>query len=180
MEKDRRVLVDLGKHPLSFVAILYRMKNTVRSFVKSFIAIAFLAIPLFAQNAPAAETPVPANDSSVTAAVSANPATADLQAEIALRDSVMAAQGNACNMEKDSLRKVVEVEQAKCANWEQSYNSMKKDNEVCAQALMVSIDMNEKKKEKDEDVRKEAAMMASSSFLGGLALGALIMWLIMD
>lgn len=160
------------------------MNNSIRLFMKSLFVVALFATALFAQDATApAAAPVPAavpatDSAAVSAAAPA--ASADLQAEIALRDSVMAAQGDACNVEKDSLRKAVEIEQAKSANWEQSYNSMKKDNEVCAQALMVSIDVNEKKKEKDDEARKEAAMMTSSSFLGGLALGALIMWLVMD
>ena len=102
-----------------------------------------------------------------------------LQQEVALRDSVMQVQGEACNVEKDSLRAVIESEKAKSANWEQSYNTITKDNEVCAQALGVSIGVNENRKDQEEEERRTASMMATSSFLGGIGIGLLIMWLIM-
>lgn len=102
-----------------------------------------------------------------------------MQQELALRDSVMQAQGNACAMEKDSLRAAIDVEKAKSENWEKSYNTLKKDNEVCAQALGISIGVNEQKNEKAKEDRQQAAMMSGSSFLGGVGIGLLIMWLIM-
>ena len=104
---------------------------------------------------------------------------ADLQQEIAVRDSVMQVQGDACTLEKDSLRSVIETEKAKSENWEKSYNTVKKDNETCAQMLSTSIGVNENKKEKEENDRRAAAMATSSSFLGGVGIGLLIMWLIM-
>ena len=104
---------------------------------------------------------------------------ADLQQEIAVRDSVMQVQGDACTLEKDSLRSVIETEKAKSDNWEKSYNTVKKDNETCAQMLVTSIGMNEKKQEKEDNDRRAAAMATSSSFLGGVGIGLLIMWLIM-
>lgn len=103
----------------------------------------------------------------------------ELKQEIALRDSVMQVQNDACTLEKDSLRAVIDSEKAKSENWEKSYNTVKKDNEMCAQALSVSIGVNEKKKENDDKDRRAAAMMTSSSFLGGIGIGLLIMWLIM-
>ena len=100
--------------------------------------------------------------------------------ESSFRDnSVMQVQGNACSVEKDSLRAVIETEKAKSDNWEKSYNTVKKDNETCAQMLVTSIGMNEKKQEKEQEDRRAAAMATSSSFLGGVGIGLLIMWLIM-
>lgn len=103
----------------------------------------------------------------------------EIQAELALRDSVMQVRDSLCAVEKDSLRKSVVVEEAKSANWEQSYQTVKKDNEVCAQALGVAIEVNEKNKNAADEERKKAAMTTGSSFLGGLGIGLLIMWLIM-
>ena len=103
----------------------------------------------------------------------------ELKQELAVRDSVMQVQGDACTMEKDSLRAVIETEKAKSDNWEKSYNVVKKDNETCAQMLNTSLGVNENKKEKEDQERRSAAMAASSSFLGGISLGLLIMWLIM-
>lgn len=90
-----------------------------------------------------------------------------------LRDSL-------CTMEKDSLRKSVVVEEAKCANWEQSYQVMKQNNEVCAKALGIAIEASEKDKDRADEERRKAAVMSSSSFMGGLLVGALLFWLIFD
>ena len=109
----------------------------------------------------------------------ASTAETELKQELAVRDSVMQVQGDACTLEKDSLRSVIESEKAKSENWEKSYNTVKKDNETCAQMLVTSIGMNEKKQEKEQEDRRSAAMAASSSFLGGVGIGLLIMWLIM-
>ena len=118
-------------------------------------------------------------EEAVPEAQQAPSAEAELQQEIAVRDSVMQQQGDACNLEKDSLRAAIEVEKAKSDNWEKSYNTIKKDNETCAQMLSTSIGVNEKKKEKEDQDRRSAAMATSSSFLGGFGVGMLVMWLIM-
>lgn len=103
----------------------------------------------------------------------------ELKQELAVRDSIMQVQDNACAVEKDSLRAVIDTEKAKSENWEKSYNTVKKDNETCARMLSTSIEVNEKKKEKEDEEHRNAAMMTSSSFLGGIGIGLLIMWLIM-
>ncbi len=134
--------------------------------------IRILAISLaFCGSMALAEEPV--------AATSASTTETELKQELAVRDSVMQVQGDACTLEKDSLRSVIETEKAKSDNWEKSYNTVKKDNETCAQMLVTSIGMNEKKQEKEQEDRRSAAMAASSSFLGGVGIGLLIMWLIM-
>ena len=106
-------------------------------------------------------------------------AESELKQEIAVRDSVMQVQNDACTIEKDSLRAVIETEKAKSENWEKSYNTVKKNNETCAQMLSTSIGVNESKKEKEQEDQRSAAMAASSSFLGGIGIVLLIMWLIM-
>lgn len=120
-----------------------------------------------------------ADEAAAPVADSATTVATELKQEIALRDSVMQVQGNACSVEKDSLRAVIETEKAKSDNWEKSYNTVKKDNETCAQMLVTSIGVNEKKQEKEQEDRRAAAMATSSSFLGGVGIGLLIMWLIM-
>lgn len=116
---------------------------------------------------------------SVSVSFAQESAESELKQEIAVRDSVMQVQGEACTVEKDSLRAVIEAEKAKSENWEKSYNVVKKDNETCAQMLTTSLNVNENKKEKEEENHKAAAMMASSSFFGGIGIGLLVMWLIM-
>ena len=120
-----------------------------------------------------------ADSTAVNAAPAEQVSVSEFREELALRDSVMQVRDSLCAVEKDSLRKTIVVEEAKCANWEQSYQTMKQNNEVCAQALGIAIDVNEKNKEKVDDERKKAAMMGSTSFFGGLAIGLLVMWLIM-
>lgn len=129
-------------------------------------ALAFAATP---EPAPAAATPASSEQVPVDV----------MQEELAMRDSVMQVRDSLCAVEKDSLRKAIVVEDAKCANWEQSYQTMKQNNEVCAQALGVAIDVNEKNKEKVDEEKRKAATMSSTSFMGGLAVGLLVMWLIM-
>ena len=134
--------------------------------------IKILAISLvFCSTMALAEEPAVATQTSATET--------ELKQELAVRDSVMQVQGDACTLEKDSLRSVIETEKAKSENWEKSYNTIKKDNETCAQMLSTSISVNENKKEKEDNDRRAAAMATSSSFLGGVGIGVLIMWLIM-
>jgi len=135
--------------------------------VKIFAISLFICLSTaFAEDPAAVETPAPAVET-------------DLRQELAVRDSLMQVQNNTCSVEKDSLRAVIDTEKAKSENWEKSYNTVKKNNETCAQMLSTSIGVNEKKKEKEQEDRQAAAMMTSSSFLGGVGIGVLIMWLIM-
>lgn len=137
------------------------------------VKIVMVALSLSLSVAFADESVQPAMDASAPSVET------ELKQELALRDSLMQVQGDACTLEKDSLRAAIDTEKAKSENWEKSYNTIKKDNETCAQMLSTSIGVNEKRKEKEEDERRNAAMMTSSSFLGGLGIGLLIMWLIM-
>lgn len=128
---------------------------------------------------PAAEgaaVETPAQNATVENAVTS--VESELKEEIAVRDSVMALQSESCSADKDSLRKALEVERAKSANWEQSYETMKKDNAICAQALSVSLGVNEKKKEEVDDAKKAGSSMVTTSFIGGIGIGMLIFWLI--
>ena len=148
--------------------------------VKSFLIIPLcVAVLTFAAgNAPAAPAEaMPA----VAAETTVEQVPVDvMQEELSVRDSVMQVRDSLCAVEKDSLRKAIVVEEAKCANWEQSYQTVKRDNEVCAQALGTTLEINEKNKEKVDDERKKAAMSNGMSFTSGLLLGALLFWLIFD
>ena len=112
---------------------------------------------------------------------------AELVAEIAVRDSVMAIHDSVCTVEKQSLRSDLELERAKCENWEQSYNTLKKNNETCAKALSIAVqatqEQQEKQKAKEEKAKEEEksdVVKQSASMLGSFGLGMLIMWLIMN
>ena len=153
------------------------MVSVVRSFVKLFAFIAFAVIPVFAQG-----TIKSAKESGMSATEKA-----ELVAEIAVRDSVMALHDSACTVEKQTLRSDLEMERAKCENWEQSYNTLKKNNETCAKALSVAVQATQeqleqqKAKEKAEKEKEDSdVMMKSASILGSFGLGMLIMWLILD
>ena len=164
----------------------------VRSLAVLLFAVAFaFAAPSNAGNAQssAANTQVantqaapaqPAGESPVAEAPAEMVPVDVMQEELALRDSVMQIRDSLCAVEKDSLRKSVVVEEAKCANWEQSYQVMKQNNEVCAKALGIAIEASEKDKDRADEERRKAAVMSSSSFMGGLLVGALLFWLIFD
>ena len=159
----------------------------VRSLAVLLFAVAFtFAAPSNVGNAQpnAANTQAapaqPAGESPVAEAPAEMVPVDVMQEELALRDSVMQVRDSLCTVEKDSLRKSVVVEEAKCANWEQSYQVMKQNNEVCAKALGIAIEASEKDKDRADEERRKAAVMSSSSFMGGLLVGALLFWLIFD
>jgi hypothetical protein len=158
---------------------------------KILFALLFCVVAAFAADKPAtnaksansvpAESVAAAPADSAAAEMSAPQETcSEFKSELAHRDSLMAIADSSCSVEKDSLRAALNSEQAKTKNWEQSYETMKKSNETCARALSVSIEANEKSKEKEKQSKSQAAMMTSSSFMGGLAVGMLLFWLIFD
>ena len=157
------------------------MVSVVRSFVKSRALLSALFVLAFAGAVNAAGPKAAVNTAERDAEK------AELVAELAVRDSVMSIRDSACTVEKQSLRSDLEVEKAKCENWEQSYNTLKKNNETCAKALSVAMQASqeqaEKQKAKDAKAKedeKNSMMMQSASMLGSFGLGMLIMWLILD
>ena len=148
------------------------MVSVVRSFVKSW-ALSALIVLAFAGAANAAGN-APESDAEK----------AELVAELAVRDSVMAIHDSVCIVEKKALRSDLEIERAKCENWEQSYNTLKKNNETCAKALSVAVQASqeqaEKQKAKEKEKEKSDVVMQSASMAASFGLGMLIMWLILD
>lgn len=142
------------------------------------LALGFVAAVSFAEGVPAEVVSAEANVAAVENAAETSSIESELKSEIAVRDSVMAVQAESCSADKDSLRRALEVEQAKSANWEQSYETIKKDNALCAQALTVSIGVNEKKSEITKEEKLQASTMAAGTFLGGIGVGMLIFYLI--
>ncbi|MCF0224085.1 MAG: hypothetical protein HUK20_07435 [Fibrobacter sp.] len=102
----------------------------------------------------------------------------ELLAEIALRDSIMELRDSACVVEKDSLRSAVVMEQSLCRSFQQSYETMKKDNESCARALRAAKEDNENRLAEEPD--ESSVIVPTSTFLGGLGLGMLLFWLIFE
>lgn len=156
-----------------FLFTILRPMRFVNHFIK--VVFAFVLVSSLSVFAQEESSPVQA-DSAQNAQTQVVPATVFFS-EMNMRDSIIGARDYACKAEGDSLRNVIASEQVKSSNWEQSYETVKKDNEVCQKALRVTIDsQTEKKKGGDGD----AALMASSSFFGGIALGMLLFWLIFD
>lgn len=149
------------------------MVSVVRSFVKSWALSAMLVLA-FAGAVNAADSKAAKSDAEK----------AELVAEIAVRDSVMAIHDSVCIVEKKALRSDLEIERAKCENWEQSYNTLKKNNETCAKALSVAVQASqeqaEKQKAKEKEKEKSDVVMQSASMAASFGLGMLIMWLILD
>ena len=147
------------------------MVSVVRSFVKSW-ALSALIVLAFAGAANAAGNAAEKSDAEK----------AELVAEIAVRDSVMAIHDSVCIVEKKALRSDLEIERAKCENWEQSYNTLKKNNETCAKALSVAVQASQEQAEKQKAKEKEKSdvVMQSASMAASFGLGMLIMWLILD
>lgn len=103
--------------------------------------------------------------------------TAELLEEISIRDSVMALHDSSCAAEKDSLRFAMKMESSMCESWKQSYETMRKDNESCAQALRTAKEENENKVNEAEKSNSSSVIVPTSTFLGGLGIGMLLFWL---
>jgi hypothetical protein len=156
------------------------MVSAVRSFVKALLVSALFVCSL-------AGVGVAAESGAKASADAVSSAEAELVAELAVRDSVMAVRDSACTVEKQSLRSDLEIEKAKCENWEQSYNALKKNNETCAKALGIAMEASQeqaekqKAKENSEKEQKDSdRMMMGASMAASFGLGMLIMWLIID
>lgn len=155
------------------------MVSVVCSFVKSLavsalLISAFAVSPVLAQGAKNAQSAIAAEN-------------AELVAELAVRDSVMALHDSACTVEKKALRSDLELERAKCENWEQSYNALKENNETCAKALSAAVQASQEQAEKqeakdeaDKEKGKSDVVVQSASMAASFGLGMLIMWLILD
>ena len=157
------------------------MVSVVRSFVKS-LAVSALFVFAFAVSPVLAAGAAKSEAQSAVAAENA-----ELIVELAVRDSVMALHDSACTVEKKALRSDLELERAKCENWEQSYNTLKKNNETCAKALSVAVQASQEQAEKqeakekaDKEKGKSDVMIQSASMAASFGLGMLIMWLILD
>jgi hypothetical protein len=152
------------------------MVSVVRSFVKSWTLSALIVLA-FAGAANAA-------GNAAVSDAGRDAEKAELVAELAVRDSVMAIHDSVCIVEKKALRSDLEIERAKCENWEQSYNTLKKNNETCAKALSVAVQASqeqaEKHKAKEKEKEKSDVVMQSASMAASFGLGMLIMWLILD
>jgi hypothetical protein len=152
------------------------MVSVVRSFVKSWTLSALIVLA-FAGAANAA-------GNAAVSDAGRDAEKAELVAELAVRDSVMAIHDSVCIVEKKALRSDLEIERAKCENWEQSYNTLKKNNETCAKALSVAVQASqeqaEKQKAKEKEKEKSDVVMQSASMAASFGLGMLIMWLILD
>ena len=145
---------------------------------KILFALLFCVVTAFAADKPVADSATVAPAAPEMAAPQET--CGEFKSELAHRDSLMAVADSSCSVEKDSLRAALTSEKAKSENWEKSYETVKKSNETCAKALGVSIDVNEKTKEREKQSRSDAAMVTTTSFLSGIGLGMLLFWLIFD
>lgn len=154
------------------------------------ILFALLALATFtfaaetSNNVAADSSAVLAADTTLTVAadssVSVAPVSAEASYEIALRDSLLAAKDSASAAEKQALQTKLDIESARCGNWEQSYAVLDTNFQTCSKMLRVYAETAEKKTEQLNEARKMNAMAQSTSFIGGVLLGILVGWLIWD
>lgn len=127
-------------------------------------------VPAVADSASSAVTPV-----DMVAATQAN-----YDAEIALRDSLLSAKDSAHIAETQAMQTKLDIESARCGNWEQSYAVLDTNFQTCSKMLRVYAETAEKKTEQLNEARKMNAMAQSTSFIGGVLIGILVGWLIWD
>lgn len=110
--------------------------------------------------------------------MAANQATQD--AEIALRDSLLAVKDSISAADKQAMQTKLDVESARCENWEKSYAVLDTNFQTCSKMLRVYAETAEKKTEQLNEAKKMSAMAQSTSFIGGVLIGILVGWLIWD
>lgn len=138
------------------------------------------------QNSPdASQAPQTASANSANAAEAqpgnASPETASpegenqagLQGELALRDSLLAANDSARAAEKARYETDIEVQNARCENWEKSYATIENEYRLCTKALGVYVESTEKYK---QESNKRDMVGPIGSFVGGILIGVLIGW----
>jgi len=156
---------------------------------KLFLVLAFVAAAFAVEeSAPIASTAIsePAIDT-VSAkketatpidVMAANQASSD--AEIALRDSLLAAKDSVNAAEKADMQTKLDVTSARCESWEKSYAVLDTNFQTCSKMLRVYAETAEKKTQQLNEASKMNAMAQSTSFVGGVLIGLLIGWLVWD
>lgn len=127
------------------------------------------------------EAPSQTDSAKATAAIdviAANQATHD--SEIALRDSLLAAKDSINAADKQAMQTKLDVQEARCENWEKSYSTLETDFQTCSRMLRTSIETQEQKDKQLKETAKMNAMAQSTSFIGGVLIGLLIGWLVWD
>lgn len=124
----------------------------------------------------AAEAPTTEAENSVALPESGNQP-ADLQGELALRDSLLAANDSVRSAEKAQYETDIEVQNARCENWEKSYATMENEYRLCTKALGVYVESTEKYK---KESNKRDMVGPIGSFVGGILIGVLIGWAVWD
>ena len=72
-------------------------------------------------------------------------AKSEVQEELALRDSLLAVGDSIREAEQKLHQSELEVENARCENWEKSYSTLKQEYETCVKILRVNLTNGEAK-----------------------------------
>ena len=102
---------------------------------------------------------------------------ASLVAEIQFRDSLLAAKDSAALHNIELGKKELEIESARCENYEKSFNTVMNDYNTCSKILRISIENQEKQK---QEINKKMRLLQITSFIGGILSGMLIYYLAID
>ena len=131
--------------------------------------------PAVAEAQTAAEAPETEPGQEIPEPQAAPSQTEALQGEVALRDSLLAASDSARAAERAQYETDLDVQTARCENWEKSYATVENEYRLCSKALGVYVESTEKyKKEKNQ----RDMVGTAGSFVGGLLIGVLIGFLV--
>ena len=101
-------------------------------------------------------------------------AKSEVQEELALRDSLLAVGDSIREAEQKLHQSELEVENARCENWEKSYSTLKQEYETCVKILRVNLTNGEAKQ---KQMRRMGTIDQMGSWVGGILIGlALGIW----
>lgn len=100
-----------------------------------------------------------------------------LARELAEKDSLLSLRDSLYLSEEARLKKEITLSEARCENWEKSFNTVQEELNSCAKVLRVTYETQEANA---KDSRRNLLIAQTGSFIGGILVGLLLYWAAFD
>lgn len=98
-------------------------------------------------------------------------AKSEVQEELAIRDSLLALGDSLRAAEEKVHQTELEVQNARCENWEKSYSTLQQEYNTCTKILRVNLTNGEAKQ---KEMQRMARIAQMGSWVGGIVIGLLV------
>lgn len=98
-------------------------------------------------------------------------AKSEVQEELALRDSLLAVGDSIRAAEQKMHESEMEIQNARCENWEKSYSTLQQEYNTCTKILRVNLTNGEAKQ---KEMQRMARIAQMGSWVGGIVIGLLL------